>query len=263
MLVSMIYFEKLDSTPWTQYAPEMYFLRAETRLEHMFARNLQLEPWHPLVEVSSSDGDSPFDPETVDKEEMVDDAEGEAEVEYLKTNVLEEKLKSLTVLSSSDSEDSAPRSTPQRSSQNMRSKDSNSHSGSARKKARLNSKTNYIFSSRYSTPLADMPFQDLSLEQLCKIEIVDPDITSSFRYFGFKMYFFGKKSKAQLQGFSNYAPQKARFASKLSPAIMAGLTKFVSFMEDHGQAWWELLHWITIDPDQDEESQVLYDGASH
>ncbi|KAH7491200.1 uncharacterized protein KRP23_125 [Phytophthora ramorum] len=296
MLVSMIYFEKLDSTPWTQYAPEMYFLRAETRLEHMFARNLQLEPWHPLVEVvcdqlihdnsdqSSSDGDSPFDPETVDKEEMVDDAEGEAEVEYLKTNVLEEKLKSLTVLSSSDSEDSAPRSTPQRSSQNMRSKDSNSHSGSARKKARLNSKTNYIFSSRYSTPLADMPFQDLSLEQLCKIEIVDPDITSSFRYFGFKMYFFerwnydlydsllpkrknGSWIKKQLPWRHMFAERTKVFyyhqASKLSPAIMAGLTKFVSFMEDHGQAWWELLHWITIDPDQDEESQVLYDGASH
>uniref|UniRef100_H3H9A2 Uncharacterized protein n=1 Tax=Phytophthora ramorum TaxID=164328 RepID=H3H9A2_PHYRM len=202
MLVSMIYFEKLDSTPWTQYVPEMYFLRAETRLEHMFARNLQPEPWHPLVEVvcdqlipensdqSSSDGDSPFDPETVDKEEEVDDAEGEAEVEYLKADVLEEKPKSLTVLSSSDSEDSAPRSTPQHSSQNKRSKDSNSHSGSARKKERLNSKTNYLFSSRDSTPLADIPFQDLSLEQLRKIEIVDPDITSSFRYFGIKMYFF-------------------------------------------------------------------------
>ncbi|KAL4140108.1 hypothetical protein PRNP1_015183 [Phytophthora ramorum] len=318
MLVSMIYFEKLDSTPWTQYVPEMYFLRAETRLEHMFARNLQPEPWHPLVEVvcdqlipensdqSSSDGDSPFDPETVDKEEDVDDAEGEAEVEYLKADVLEEKPKSLTVLSSSDSEDSAPRSTPQRSSQNKRSKDSNSHSGSARKKARLNSKTDYLFSSRDSTPLADIPFQDLSLEQLRKIEIVDPDIMSSFRYFGIKMYFFGKKSKAQLQGFPNYAPQKTEIryaqerwnydlydsllpkrrngswikkplpwrqmfaertkifyyhqASKLSPAIMAGLKKFVSFMEDHSQAWWELLHWITIDPDQDEESQVLYDG---
>ncbi|KAL4117281.1 hypothetical protein PRIC2_011273 [Phytophthora ramorum] len=161
-----------------KYVPEMDFLRAETRLEHMFTRNLQPEPWHPLVEVvcdqlipensdqSSSDGDSPFDPETVDKEEEVDDAEGEAEVEYLKTDVLEEKPKSLTVLSSSDSEDSAPRSTPQRSSQNKRSKDSNSHSGSARKKARLNSKTNYLFSSRDSTPLADIPFQDLSLEQL-------------------------------------------------------------------------------------------------
>ncbi|KAL4093223.1 hypothetical protein PRIC1_010657 [Phytophthora ramorum] len=255
---------------------------------------------------SSSDGDSPFDPETVDKEEEVDDAEGEAEVEYLKTDVLEEKPKSLTVLSSSDSEDSAPRSTPQRSSQNKRSKDSNSHSGSARKKARLNSKTNYLFISRDSTPLADIPFQDLSLEQLRKIEIVDPDITSSFRYFGIKMYFFGKKSKAQLQGFPNYAPQKTEIryaqerwnydlydsllpkrkngswikkqlpwrhmfaertkvfyyhqASKLSSAIMASLKKFVSFMEDHSQAWWELLHWITIDPDQDEESQVLYDG---
>uniref|UniRef100_H3H455 Uncharacterized protein n=2 Tax=Phytophthora ramorum TaxID=164328 RepID=H3H455_PHYRM len=310
MLVSMIYFEKLDSTPWTQYVPEMYFFRAETRLEHMFARNLQPEPWHPLVEVvcdqlipensdqSSSDGDSPFDPETVDKEEEVDDAEGEAEVEYLKTDVLEEKPKSLTVLSSSDSEDSAPRSTPQRSSQNKRSKDSNSHSGSARKKALLNSKTNYLFSSRDSTPLADIPFQDLSLEQLRKIEIVDPNITSLFRYFGIKIYFFGKKSEAQLQGFPNYAPQKTEIryaqerwnydlydsllpkrkngswikkqlpwrhmfaertkvfyyhqASKLGPAIMAGLKKFVSFMEDHSQIGWELLHWITIDPDQDE-----------
>ncbi|KAJ8542579.1 hypothetical protein ON010_g12233 [Phytophthora cinnamomi] len=40
-------------------------------------------------------------------------------------------------------------------------------------------------------------------------------------------------------------------ASKLSAAVMAGLSRYVDFMEANCQASWDLLHWIMIDVEQD------------
>ncbi|KAG6612362.1 uncharacterized protein IUM83_10626 [Phytophthora cinnamomi] len=48
-------------------------------------------------------------------------------------------------------------------------------------------------------------------------------------------------------------------ASKLSAAVMAGLSRYVDLMEANCQAWWDLLHWIMIDVEQDGESKDLYD----
>ncbi|KAG6612915.1 uncharacterized protein IUM83_11840 [Phytophthora cinnamomi] len=39
---------------------------------------------------------------------------------------------------------------------------------------------------------------------------------------------------------------------------MAGLSRYVDFMEANFQAWWDLLHWIMIDVEQDGESKDLY-----
>lgn len=143
------------------------------------------------------------------------------------------------------------------------------------------------------------------MDQLKVIEDISPGITSSFRYFGIKMHFYGKKSKRQTLGFPSYAPQKCDLqilhprwsvetfatilptnkkgvliqgqlpwkrvftelskvlcfhrASSLSSAVMAGLEHYVAFMEEDCQAWWDLLHWVTIDVDQDDDSQTLYD----
>jgi len=47
-------------------------------------------------------------------------------------------------------------------------------------------------------------------------------------------------------------------ASELSPEIMAGLKQFVEFMEEHAQAWWDLLHWITICLGADKTSRELH-----
>ncbi|GMG18062.1 unnamed protein product [Phytophthora fragariaefolia] len=44
-------------------------------------------------------------------------------------------------------------------------------------------------------------------------------------------------------------------ASKLSADTMRGLKKHVEFMETFCQAWWDLLHWITINLERDAVSQ--------
>jgi hypothetical protein len=74
MLVSMIWNSELDSTPWAQYVPEVYFLSAETKLESMYCREETIESWHALEqefeqgsELSSSpsvsDNDSSYNPD--------------------------------------------------------------------------------------------------------------------------------------------------------------------------------------------------------
>ncbi|GMF47940.1 unnamed protein product [Phytophthora fragariaefolia] len=47
-------------------------------------------------------------------------------------------------------------------------------------------------------------------------------------------------------------------ASKLSADTMRGLKKHVEFMKKFCQAWWDLLHWITINLERDAASQRLY-----
>ncbi|EGZ23670.1 hypothetical protein PHYSODRAFT_254961 [Phytophthora sojae] len=47
-------------------------------------------------------------------------------------------------------------------------------------------------------------------------------------------------------------------AATLSADIMRGLKKHVEFMEKFCQAWWDLLHWITINLERDAASQRLY-----
>ncbi|EGZ27108.1 hypothetical protein PHYSODRAFT_320950 [Phytophthora sojae] len=47
-------------------------------------------------------------------------------------------------------------------------------------------------------------------------------------------------------------------ASKLSADSMRGLKNHVGFMEKFCQAWWDLLHWITINLERDAASQRLY-----
>ncbi|GMF64346.1 unnamed protein product [Phytophthora fragariaefolia] len=47
-------------------------------------------------------------------------------------------------------------------------------------------------------------------------------------------------------------------ASKLSADTMRGLKKHVEFMERFCQAWWDLLHWVTINLERDPASQRLY-----
>ncbi|GMF69513.1 unnamed protein product [Phytophthora fragariaefolia] len=73
MLVSIIRSDGLDAVPWTSFVPEMYYLRAEVRLESMFDRGEKPEPWFLLDEEyvqdgleplsSSSSGDSEYEQE--------------------------------------------------------------------------------------------------------------------------------------------------------------------------------------------------------
>ncbi|KAG6620047.1 Dual specificity protein kinase shkA [Phytophthora cinnamomi] len=265
MLVSMIRSDELDSTPWANRVPEMYYLCAEIRLESMFDREEDFEPWLPLEEdsaqdetelmssssSSSSGGDSAFEPEY---------ASATSEVPASKS----------ASKTASKSISAGPSASWNCSSQSLR-----------------------------------IAFVDLTLAQLSVIEDPDPVLTSSHRYFGIKMCFFRRKSKPQTVEFPNYAPQKSETqflnlrwsaelytailplnkrgkivkaklpwnrtfaertmvfnfhsASKLSAAVMAGLSRYVDFMEANCQAWWDLLHWIMINVEQDGESKDLYD----
>ncbi|KAG6604628.1 uncharacterized protein IUM83_14101 [Phytophthora cinnamomi] len=73
----------------------------------------------------------------------------------------------------------------------------------------------------------------------------------------------GKNVKAKLPWNRMFAERTKDFyfhsASKLSAAVMAGLSRYVDFMEANCQAWWDLLHWIMIDVEQDGESKDLFD----
>jgi hypothetical protein len=73
-LVNMIWNSELDSTPWTRYVPEVYFLSAETKLESMYCREETIENWHALEQEfeqepepssspSVSDNDSSYSPD--------------------------------------------------------------------------------------------------------------------------------------------------------------------------------------------------------
>ncbi|KAG6592543.1 uncharacterized protein IUM83_12516 [Phytophthora cinnamomi] len=102
------------------------------------------------------------------------------------------------------------------------------------------------------------------------------------------MCFYRRKSKSQTVGSPNYAPQtsetqflnlrwsaelytailplnkrgksvKAKLPWNRIAAVMAGLSRYVDFMEANCQAWWDLLHWIMIDVEQEGKSKDLYD----
>ncbi|KAG7380043.1 hypothetical protein PHYBOEH_011587 [Phytophthora boehmeriae] len=46
--------------------------------------------------------------------------------------------------------------------------------------------------------------------------------------------------------------------SELSPKVQEGLAEYVDFMEEHAQAWWEMLHWIGINVNADQASLDLH-----
>ncbi|GMF45597.1 unnamed protein product [Phytophthora fragariaefolia] len=219
MLVSIIHGDGLDAVPWTRFVLEMYSLSAEVRLESMFDRDEEPEPWFSLIEEysqdglevssSSSSGDSEYE-QVADAE--LDDNDTEAEV--TETGVPAKQTspaakRKLDMLESGASNQEKG-STPRRSPRTQRSKTKQDQSGPAAKKARLAVKVieQLIESLRKAARLARIPFQSLTIKQLSVMETPDPVITTSYRCFGIKMCFYQKKSKPQTVGFPNYAPQK-------------------------------------------------------
>ncbi|KAG6621251.1 uncharacterized protein IUM83_11177 [Phytophthora cinnamomi] len=258
MLVSMIRGDELDSTPWANRVPEMYYICTEIRLESMFDREEDFEPWLPLEEnsaqdeteimsssSSSSSGDSAFEPEDASATSEVSDSKSASKSASKSISAgANRKLE----LVESESESKGTSSTLRRSPRINRAKTAKAKSKSKPAPAAKESNTvskvlgQLIEPPQTSTPLAQITFEDLTLAQLSVIEDPDPALTSSHRYFGIKMCIYRRKSKPQTVGFPNYAPQK-RETQFLNLRWSAELYTAILPLNKHGKIVKAMLPW--------------------
>ncbi|KAG6613245.1 uncharacterized protein IUM83_16959 [Phytophthora cinnamomi] len=255
----------------------------------MFDREEDFEPWLLLEEdsardetelmsssSSSSSGNSAFEHEDASATSEVPASKG-ASKSTTKSSSAGAKLK--LELLESGSESKGTSSTLRRSPRTKRAKmakaKSKSKSKSKSKPAPAAKESSTAFkvfgqrigSPRTSTPLAQIALEDLTLAQLSPQTVGFPNYApqkSETQFLNLRwsaelytailpLNKHGKIAKAKFPWNRMLAERTKVFyfysAFKLSAAVMAGLSRYVDFMEANCQAWWDLLHWIMIDVD--------------
>ncbi|EGZ10913.1 hypothetical protein PHYSODRAFT_337681 [Phytophthora sojae] len=265
MLARMMFWNRLDSTYWTTYVPEIYYLRAEAILERWADDSETPEYWPDLIDYTQDDSDLLLGP---------DDDEGDSE-----SRDATSKRRTSSMSSQPDSVSSAP-------------------SDKKRRKARP-------CDDRKKSPLARKDMTELTPEELKVIEKPGPGVTSWRHKGILTTFAPSTVNAVdQSPGFPDYAPNhnggsktlKARFRpdeyevildsnpggrmirrrvvhllfhkrSTLADSTLEVLSEVVTYMKENALTFWHAGHWITFDADSVEAARVqvarkkLHDAA--
>jgi hypothetical protein len=217
MLVSMMYWRRLDSTPWSKYVPETFYEMADERLDGLLARGGVPPPWE------APDEHIAYPDEDVDS--TVDDTNADPDFKPLEHAVSGGSASSSSGEDSEEAEFADPASVKSTSKRGRSSSDSDaplvvavnakrqkSGSGSARQGSgrqgtgHSQTPSKSSTSRRRKSALAAVEYSKLTIPELQMIEIPD-DGDLSWMYCGIKVV-RGNGRKAQTPGFPDYEPHK-------------------------------------------------------
>ncbi|EGZ22995.1 hypothetical protein PHYSODRAFT_253755 [Phytophthora sojae] len=283
MLARMMFWNRLDSTYWTTYVPEVYYLRAEEILERWADDSDTPEYWPDLIDYNHDDSDLLLGP---------DDDEGDSESRDATWEPnAEEKAK----IARAKAREDELRALPKRRTSSMSSQsDSVSSAPSAKKRRKTRPSDD-----RKKTPLTRKDMNELTPEELNVNEKPGPGVTS-WRHKGILTTFAPSTSP----GFPDYAPNhnggskslKARFRfdeyevildsnpgrrvfrrrvvhllfhkrSALPDSTLEVLSEVVTYMKENALTFWHAGHWVTFDADSVEAARAqaarkkLHDAA--
>uniref|UniRef100_H3H901 Uncharacterized protein n=1 Tax=Phytophthora ramorum TaxID=164328 RepID=H3H901_PHYRM len=192
MLVRMMFWNKLDETPWTKHVPRRYFRAARAKLDDLLEDDVRPPVWDALMSLDQEEDDlipEVFEPEVDDKTKDGDFVPGE-EFELPEDEVI-------------PVDESPPKRTRQKS---KRRRTSSSTSGSTPSKKPKRSKRRNDLS---ATDLARKDFESLTSLEKTIIETPGPSITS-WMHLGIRVKRGDPTTLSALQtpGFPDYAPNR-------------------------------------------------------
>uniref|UniRef100_H3GWQ6 Uncharacterized protein n=1 Tax=Phytophthora ramorum TaxID=164328 RepID=H3GWQ6_PHYRM len=199
MLVSMMYWRRLDLTPWARYVPTTYYKMADERLDRKLRRGEVPPSWgnlddHTIVyrdsETESVVDDKELDPDYAppaqevedddDSESSSSEDEEDSEPKKSKTSGVESGSKRPHI-SSSDDSDEAPVTSRRKDHKRLRLDSRSGHKSKSKAKKSLKSSGNRP--SRHRSRLARREYDSLTAAELMTIETPDDDETS-WRHLG-------------------------------------------------------------------------------
>ncbi|KAH7465947.1 uncharacterized protein KRP23_11924 [Phytophthora ramorum] len=231
MLVSMMYWRRLDLTPWARYVPTTYYKMADERLDRKLRRGEVPPSWgnlddHTIVyrdsETESVVDDKELDPDYAppaqevedddDSESSSSEDEEDSEPKKSKTSGVESGSKRPHI-SSSDDSDEAPVTSRRKDHKRLRLDSRSGHKSKSKAKKSLKSSGNRP--SRHRSRLARREYDSLTAAELMTIETPDDDETS-WRHLGILVQYVStsRNSSGQDPGFPDYEVHK--YASDLA-----------------------------------------------
>ncbi|GMF41105.1 unnamed protein product [Phytophthora fragariaefolia] len=232
MLASMMYWNKLDDTPWTKFVPNSYFLQAEVLLDAMVKKDTIPSKWPPLEDgaeeqfsLSSDEHDEPED------QDYDDAAERAASAPVVQRNVLVLDVKS------DEGEAIPPSRRP-----------------SAIKRARLSSdncsgEATTLLTKSSSLPATSAQPQRLppSKKRKSRVyrELIAKKPWKTMWRNRIKVLYFHRRSE-------------------LTAAELKLLDMLMEYIHEHRQVFWEVLHWVIMKTkaiEGDDEDSSDYTGS--
>uniref|UniRef100_H3H8E1 Uncharacterized protein n=1 Tax=Phytophthora ramorum TaxID=164328 RepID=H3H8E1_PHYRM len=271
MLVRMMFWNKLDETPWTKHVPRHYFRAARAKLDDYLEDDVRPPVWDALMGLDQEEEDlipEVFEPEVDDKTKDGDFVPGE-EFELPEDEVI-------------PVDESPPKRTRQKS---KRRRTSSSISGSTPSKKPKRSKRRNDLS---ATVLARKDFESLTSLENTVIETPGPSITS-WMHLGIRVKRGDPTTLSALQtpGFPDYAPNRFDLdllkercdgqelgaflntmpwrkmfderprelyfhkREDLDDEALNALDDWMDFVCGNFRAIWDILHWLTLDRSSD------------
>ncbi|KAE8971626.1 hypothetical protein PF011_g25962 [Phytophthora fragariae] len=255
MLISAIYWEALDRTPWISFVPDRYFEAAlKEVLDPTFDRvpeNWDPLPIDPRPISPSSHGGSPFRPSSSDEEE--DDPKADK-----------------TFRSKATAQSSSVHTRGQQSASSGKRPRGSSALGGTTKTSKLSAQSAAGQAARAKSNIPEPAEDDGVIER--------PRRGSWFHY-GIRV----QELPRQTVGFPRYMPVKAMMKhlhlrwrappwddmwknrvqtlvffqyDDLRPAMVQALSTILNFMSRWRREYWERLHWVTMDPATDYQASA-------
>uniref|UniRef100_H3H473 Uncharacterized protein n=3 Tax=Phytophthora ramorum TaxID=164328 RepID=H3H473_PHYRM len=262
ILARMMFWNKLDETPWTKHVPRRYFRAARAKLDDLLEDDVQPPVWDALMALGQEEEDlipEVFEPEVDDKTKDGDFVPGE-EFELPEDEV---------VLV----DESPPKRMRQKS---KRRRTSSSTSGSTPSKKPKRSKRRNDLS---ATDLARKAFKSLTSLEKTIIETPGPSITS-WMHLGiwmkrdyvpnwFDLDLLKERCDGQELGvFLNTIPWRKMFDERprelyfhkredLDDEALNALDDWMDFVCGNCRVIWDILHWLTLDRSTDAPPDII------
>eukprot|EP00644_Phytophthora_capsici_P015491 jgi/Phyca11/20646/fgenesh1_pg.PHYCAscaffold_70_\ len=217
MLVSMMYWRRLDATPWSSYVPEVYYKMADERLDRLLNLDQLAPSWEPLdahVPYPDEDVESTVDDTTADPDFKAPPSEGSPSEDEDDGNDSDsgsepdghtrKRPKRSRSQSSSDTDASAPPS--KKSKAYKRASSGYQRQQTTRRQVTRNPP---LGSSSLHRSLSRKAYDSLTVDELQIVEVPD-DSVLSWLYFGVRVQrvSVSKSSLGQTAGFPEYEVHK-------------------------------------------------------
>eukprot|EP00644_Phytophthora_capsici_P012832 jgi/Phyca11/13843/fgenesh1_pg.PHYCAscaffold_5_\ len=217
MLVSMMYWRRLDATPWSSYVPEVYYKMADERLDRLLNLDQLAPSWEPLdahVPYPDEDVESTVDDTTADPDFKAPPSDGSPSEDEDDGNYSDSgcepdghtRRRPKRSRSQSSSDTDAPAPPPKKSKAYKRASSGYQRQQTTRRQVTKNPSSG-LSSRRRSLP--HKAYDSLTVGELQVVEVPD-DSVLSWLYFGVRVQrvSISKSSLGQTAGFPEYEVHK-------------------------------------------------------
>ncbi|KAG1697433.1 hypothetical protein DVH05_016307 [Phytophthora capsici] len=217
MLVSMMYWRRLDTTPWSSYVPEIYFKMADERLDRLLKLGQPAPSWEPLdahVPYPDEDVESTVDDTTADPDFKAPPSDGSPSEDEDDGNDSDSGSESdgharrrpKRSRSQSSSDTDAPAPPSKKSKAYKRASSGYQRQQTTRRQVTKNPSSG---SSSRRRSLSHKAYDSLTVNELQVVEVPD-DSVLSWLYFGVRVQrvSVSKSSLGQTVGFPEYEIHK-------------------------------------------------------